>query len=174
MGADVPAQQEAWQSCPTGEPSGSSAPGHTRHPQEARSAHMPAGCTWPPENPLLLGMSVDAGVERFPAKFQVSAPPVLLRRDNFAGRGALRFSAACGLSKWRPVDCNCVVFVVLVEVQKGQKTPLVACAVLEHQSQVRQLPSRASLTALSKAVRAPDWLQASVLTKLASSQILMP
>jgi hypothetical protein len=72
------------------------------------------------------------------------------------------------------VDWNCVVFVVLVEVQKGQKTPLVACAVLEHQSQVRQLPSRASLTDLFRAGRASDWLQASVLTKATSIQILMP
>lgn len=72
-----------------------------------------------------------ADAERFPAKVQVNAPPVVLRRDNFEGRGTLKFSAACGLLRWRPVDWNCVVFVVLVEVQKGQKTPLVACAVLE-------------------------------------------
>lgn len=85
-------------------------------------------------------------LKEIPAKFQVNAPPVLLRRDNFAGRSRLEFGAACSVSRWRLVVCNCEIFVVLVEVQKDQKTPLVA--VLEHQDQVRQLPSRASLTDL--------------------------
>lgn len=126
---------------------------------------MPAGCTWQRENPSLLCVSVDAGVERSPPNFTSMLPQFCC--------GEAIFQVEAHSNPVQPAVCrdggpwSVIVrfWLFWMRFRKNQKTPLVA--VLEHQHQVRQLPSRASLTDLCPAVRASDWLQATVLTKSA-------
>lgn len=124
---------------------------------------MPAGCTWQRENPSLLSVCLLMLVLKdsppnFKSMLPSSAAERLFRRSRHTRiQCSLRFNQDGDL--WSVIVW---FWWFWLRFRKGQKTPLVACLPTRAPSQAASV---SRVTDLFRAVRASDWLQASVLTK---------